>query len=294
MKMLRLGCLVISALLATQAWAGGCQLMKYGTLPVEMLGGRATTMVKINGNDTRFVLDTGAVFNFMSRANALSLGLKLRAAPFGLRMSGVGGAASVEFAEVKAFGILDTTLKNIGFIVGGTDIGHGLLGANLLDVADLEVDLAHGKLTLFKPDHCKKLAMAYWTKDGNYNVADIEPAENRNDRRTFLTVTINGRKVRALLDSGAFATVLSRRAAERIGIDLDGPDVKTGRRSFRVGAKSLKTWTVPIESFSVGTETIQHSQMQVIDGSMGDGNTDMLLGVDFLLAHHMFIANSQR
>jgi tetratricopeptide (TPR) repeat protein len=55
----------------------------------------------------------------------------------------------------------------------------------------------------------------------------------------------------------------------------------------------VKTWTVNIDSFSVGSETIQHSQMQVIDGRIGD-NTDMLLGVDFLLAHHMFIANSKR
>jgi len=71
--MFRLACLLISALLASPVWADGCQLLKYGTLPVEMFGGRATTMVKINGKDTRFALDTGAVFNFMSRANALSL-----------------------------------------------------------------------------------------------------------------------------------------------------------------------------------------------------------------------------
>ncbi|MEO6800527.1 MAG: aspartyl protease family protein [Rhodanobacter sp.] len=293
MRKSRLICLVISALLASPAWAGGCQLVKYGTFPVEMRDGRATTMVKINGNDTRVALDTGAVFNFMSRANALSLGLKLRAAPFGLRMSGVGGTADVEFTEVKSFGILDTTLKNIGFVVGGTDSGFGLLGANLLDVADLEVDLAHGKLSLFKPEDCKKEALAYWTKGGNYNVADIDRAEGPNDRRTFLTVTINGKKVRALLDSGAYATVLSRRAAERLGIDLDGPDVKIDHSSIGIGARPVKTWTVRIDSFSVGTETIQHSQMQVFDGSMGNGGTDMLLGVDFLLAHHMFVANSQ-
>src|SRR6185437_3309771 len=82
--------------------------------------------------------------------------------------------------------------------------------------------------------------------------------------------------------------------AERIGIHLDAPGVKVGTRSIGVGSKAVKTWTVRIDSFSVGTETIQHSQMQVIDGDMGDGRTDMLLGVDFLLAHHMFIANSQR
>ncbi|TAM99459.1 MAG: tetratricopeptide repeat protein, partial [Rhodanobacteraceae bacterium] len=45
---------------------------------------------------------------------------------------------------------------------------------------------------------------------------------------------------------------------------------------------------------SVGTETIQHSEMLVMDGNFGDGSTDMVLGVDFMLAHHMYVANSQR
>ena len=294
MKMLRLAWLGISALLASHAWADSCQLKDYGTLPVEMVGGQATTMVQINGNNTRFVLDTGAFFDFMSQANASSLGLKLRPAPFGFRIGGVGGTADVHFTQVKDFGILGTTLHDIGFIVGGTDMGNGLLGANLLDLADLEIDLAHGKLTLFKADHCDKRSLAYWSKNGNYNVADIESVDNQFDRRTFLSVTINGKQVRALLDSGAYATVLSRRAAERVGIDLNAPGVEAGSNGIGIGTRSVKTWTVRIDSFSVGTETIQHSQMQVIDGSMGDGKTDMLLGVDFLLAHHMFIANSQR
>jgi len=289
--MLRLGCLGIGALLASQAWADGCQLKDYGTLPVDMVGGQATTLVKINGTDTRFVLDTGAFFNTMSRANALSLGLKLRPAPFGFRIGGIGGNADVQFTQVKDFGILDTTLHKVAFVVGGTDAGHGLLGANLLDLADLEIDLAHGKLTLFSTVGCEKHSLAYWSTDGKYNDADVVSSGDQHDRRTFFNVTINGKKVRAVLDSGAYATALSRRAARRVGIDLDAPDVKAGN-SIGIGARAVKTWTVRIDSFSVGSETIQHSQMQVIDGDMGD--TDMLLGVDFLLAHHMFIANSQR
>lgn len=292
-RILRLGCLGISALLASQAWAEGCQLMKYGTLPVEMVDGRATTMVKINGKDARFVLDTGAFFNLMSHASALSLGLKSRATPYGLRITGVGGSADAEFAEAQSFGVLDTTFKRVAFVVGGTDMGHGLLGANFLDAVDLDLDLAHGKVTLFKPEHCRKVALAYWAKDGKYNVADMDSAPNANDRHTYLRVSINGKHVRALLDSGAYATVLSRRAAERVGIQLDGPEVSAGSGTFGIGGRSVRTWIVPIDSFSVGTETIQHSQMQIIDGDIGD-NTDMLLGVDFLLAHHMFIANSKK
>ena len=258
-----------------------------------MVGESATTIVKIDGKDTRFTLDTGAFFNTMSRAEALSLGLALRPAPFGFRLGGVGGSTSVDIAQVKDFGILGTTIKHVEFIVGGTDTGRGLLGANLLDLADLEIDLANGKMKLFQVNDCKKSALAYWTKDGKYNVADIERADNERDRRTFIEVTIDGKKLRAVLDSGAAATVLSRDAAKRIGIDLDGPGVKIGRRSFGIGSESVKSWTVPVDSFSVGTETIQHSQMEVIDGRIGR-DTDMLLGVDFLLAHHVYIANSQR
>ena len=294
MRMLRLCCLGVSALLASHVWAGQCQLERYGTLPVEMLGGRATTMVKINGADTRFALDTGAFFNIMSNASASSLGLKRRALPFGFHISGIGGAADAQYTRVKEFGILGTTLNNIDFLVGGSDAGYGLLGANLLDFADLEIDMAHGKFTLFKVDGCDKRPLAYWSQGRDYFMADIEPTGREIDRRTFIKVTINGKELRAMIDSGAYATVLTRSAAERVGIDLHAPDVKKDFSVSGFGAKTVPAWIVRIDAFSVGTETIQHSQMQVIDGSFGDSRTDMLLGLDYLLAHHMFIANSQR
>ena len=260
-----------------------------------MIGERPTTLVKVNGAVTRFAIDTGAWFSFMSRANADALGLKPFPAPFGFRMGGIGGSAFAEIAKVKDFGILDTDLHHVDFVVGGSDAGEGSLGANLLDFADLEIDLAHGKVTLFKPDGCRKSALAYWIKQGgSYNVADLRPSYNRNDRRSFVDVTIDGKTVRALLDSGAAATLLDRRAAERVGIDLKGPGVKPGGRIRGVGARTYQSWIVPIATFSVGTETIQHSEMLVMDGNFGDGETDMVLGVDFMLAHHMYIANSQR
>lgn len=274
------------------ARADGCKLTRYGTLPVEMVGERATTRIKVNGTDARFILDTGASFNFMSRATAQTLGLRPYPAPFGLRMGGIGGSADVQVAKIRDFGVLGTELHDVLFLVGGSDIGEGLLGANLLDLADLEVDLAQGKATLFRPDGCSKSALAYWATGRDYNVADLHPAGS-SDRRSYVDVVINGKKLRALLDSGATATMLGRRAAERVGIDLNGPAVKEGRRIGGIGRKLYQSWIVPIESFSVGTETIQHSQMLVVDDDIGGGATDMLLGVDFMLAHHMYIANSQ-
>ena len=73
MGALRIFCLGIGVLVAGNAWADGCQLSELGTFPVEMIGGKATTMLKINGADARFILDSGATLNVMSNATAKSL-----------------------------------------------------------------------------------------------------------------------------------------------------------------------------------------------------------------------------
>lgn len=274
--------------------AAQCSLQEYGSLQVEMLGQQPTTTVKINGTDTRFMLDTGAFYSMMSTASAQALGLHTRALPFDYRVGGIGGSTTARYTQVKEFGILGTTLKNIEFIVGGSDAGYGLLGANLLDIADLEIDLAHGKMNLFKPDGCDKSGLAYWSKAGAFNMADIDTSGSRTAaHQTVVEVKINGKKLRAMIDSGASATVMSRHAAEHVGIDLNGPNVKPGITGTGIGSKALTAWTVNIDSFEFGTELIQHTQMEVLDGSIGGGDVDMLLGADFLLAHRMYIANSQ-
>jgi clan AA aspartic protease (TIGR02281 family) len=295
MKLSRCGCMLIGMLLAGHAWAdGSCQLKDYGTLPVDMINGQPTTMIKINGTDTRFILDTGSFFNMMPNAKALSLKLKPWAMPDNFHTAGVGGITSnMKYTNVKELGLLGSSLDNIGFLVGGSDTGYGLLGANVLDAADLELDLSHGKVTLLSTYNCGNSPLAYWVKQGGYNVADLKPSRSDIDRRSFVDVLINGKTLHAVLDTGASYTLMSRDAAERIGIDLNAPGVKASGRTSGVGSRAVKTWTVDIDSFTVGTETIHHSQMVVLDGSLGNTDTDMLLGVDFILAHHMYIANSQ-
>jgi predicted aspartyl protease/tetratricopeptide (TPR) repeat protein len=286
---------VVALILSGAAFADSCKVSDYGALPVDMVGGRATTIINVNGKDTRFILDSGAMYNSMSRANADSMGLRQRPLSEDFRGSGIGGSYSLELTHVQDFGILGVTLHDIQFLVGGSDPGMGLIGANLLDFADLDIDLAQGKLHLMKPSGCRKWSMAYWATGGGYQIADLLPAYNSSDHRSFVNVTINGKQFRALLDTGAWATLLTRHAAEKAGIDLSTPDVKASYAASGMGARSYRTWTVPIDTFSIGTETIQHSKMQVMDGDIGGGPDapDMLLGVDFFLAHHIFIANSQ-
>jgi predicted aspartyl protease len=292
-----LAALALAALGPTQASAGGCRVDDFGTLPVELVGGRATTMVKINGRDTRFIMDTGAFFNTMSRANASGLGLTLQMAPQGFYISGVGGDAGASLAQVKDFGILGANLHNILFVVGGSDTGMGLLGANLLLIGDLDLDLAQGKAKLLKPNlSCQKVSMAYWAPDGNYNEATLLPHEGDRDRKARLTVMVNGKPVKALLDTGAPTTVISHKAAERSGIDLSPGATKPEGETGGIGKRRYNSVIARVSLYQVGTESIQNSRMSVIDGAIDDGPDpiEMLIGLDFIMAHHIFIANSQR
>ncbi len=117
---------LIAFVVASPAWADKCQLSSYGTLPVEMVGDRATATVKINGQDSRFILDTGAFFGTMSRATAEALGLKLDPAPEGFFMEGIGGTVRPDVTWVRDFEILGATLHKIEFVVGGSDMGEGI------------------------------------------------------------------------------------------------------------------------------------------------------------------------
>jgi predicted aspartyl protease len=285
---------IVCCALPSLAWAD-CKVVNYGMMQVEVVGQRATTMVGVNGKDTRFMLDTGATYGTLARANVEALGLKREGAPFGMRMSGVGGSTSVDLTRVKDLGLLGVTLHDMTFLVGGSDTGMGVIGANLIDVFDADIDLANGQFKLFRPSGCGSLAMAYWAKDGQFQTAELHHAEKESDRRSFVDVMINGRPVRALLDTGAQATEISRRAAERVGLDLSKADAGGGLVTRGVGGQSRKSWILPVDTYAIGTETIQHNKMLVIDGDFGEGSDapDMLLGIDFFLAHHVYIANSQ-
>jgi predicted aspartyl protease/tetratricopeptide (TPR) repeat protein len=291
--------LIRLAACAGLAWPGlaaaQCRLTDEGSLAVEMLNQRPTTMASVNGKSTRFILDTGATFGSMARANVEALGLTREAAPGHLRLGGIGGTVQTEMTRVKSLGLANASLKDVEFLVGGTDMGMGVIGASLLDSVDLDVDLANGRLRLLRPVGCGGGSMAYWAAPGQAHVATLRPAARAYDRRSFVDVTVNGQSVRAVLDSGAQATLITRRAARRVGLDLSGATGATGLVNSGVGAQHYPAWIVPIQRWQIGDERIENSRIEVMDGELGQSEDapEMLLGVDFFLSHHVFVANSQ-
>jgi len=286
---------VLAAAWGNSALAAQCTLGVMADLPVTMQGLRAEVPTKINGRDTSFWLDSGAFFSTMPKAKAIELNLKLEQAPYGLRMMGIGGEFDVDLTTIKSFGIVGHDLKNMQFLVGGSDSGNGLIGRNILGMADTEFDLANGSVKLITPLNCGDTPLINWAPGKPYFTVPLLPSPNSRDHQFRLPVAINGAKIVAEFDTGAPTSLLSRRAAERAGIDLSGPGVVASSGFGGFGRRTEKGWIVPVASVAIGDEEILRTKIDVIDNTiLGNTGPDMLLGADYILAHHIYVARGQR
>ena len=284
-----------SLLLAPRVQAAeGCTLGKVAEFPVTMAGYRPLITAKINNQDARFVLDSGAFYSMISTATAAEFNLKLKAGPYGLRLQGIGGAVTTQIATVTDFAIAGALIHNIEFLVGGSEVGSaGLIGQNFLHQWDVEYDFSRGVVRLFKPEGCRKARLAYWLTAGQtYSVTDLESV-TKSLVHTIGEGYVNGHRIRVMFDTGAYNSVLSLRAAARAGITTDSPGVVEAGYSRGIGRAMVKTYIATASSFKIGDgEEIQNARLRITDSDLPDA--DMLLGSDFFVSHHVFVANSQR
>jgi tetratricopeptide (TPR) repeat protein/predicted aspartyl protease len=274
--------------------ASKCQLAKLAELPITMLGLRPTIIAKINDQDAKFALDSGAFYSIISSATADQFNLRRQAAPFGLRVKGIGGSAAAEETTIKLFTIAGIPVHNITFLVGGSEIGGGvigLLGQNLLEKWDIEYDFAKGVVRLFKASDCSHVSLAYWaTAQQPLSIMDISYTTPMTPHTTG-TAFINGVRIKVMFDTGAWTSMLTLRAAARAGIKPDTPGVAEAGYMTGIGRGNVKTYIAPFSSFKIGdNEEIKNTRLRIADE---DVDEDMLIGADFFLSHHLLVSNSQ-
>ena len=270
-----------------------CTLGKVAELPITMAGTRPLITAKINDKEARFVLDSGAFYSMISAPTAAEFNLKLKRAPFGLTVQGIGGSVNPEIATVKEFGIAGALVHNVEFLVGGSEIGaEGLIGQNFLEQWDVEYDFSKGVVRLFKPKGCNKYRLAYWVAPGQtYSEMEIETVIQAR-LHTIGEGYVNGQKIRVMFDTGAYTSVLSLKAAARAGIKTDSPGVVEAGYSGGIGRSRVKNYLATASNFKIGdNEEIKNARLRIADTDLPD--SDMLLGSDFFVSHHIFVSNSR-
>jgi len=280
--------------LAPGAAPAACVIRKFAELPVTMVGTRPLIQARINGAPVMLMADSGAFYSFLSPGTASQHHLRLDPAPFGMVSLGVGGSAALSVARVQAFTLAGFVVPKAVFLVGGSEVGGeavGLIGQNILGIADVEYDLAGGVIRLMRPDGCGEKPLAYWAGPSlPYGMVNIAPVEPRNPH-TSGTALINGVKINVIFDTGASMSMLKRSTSKRVGIALDSPEVTTAGFSGGIGRRPVQTWIAPVANFEIGGEKIEHTRLRIGDSDIPGG--DMLLGADFFLSHRVYVANGQ-
>lgn len=272
--------------------------LKVADLPVTMKGLRPMVHAKINGSDALFIADSGAFYSSLTSAAATRYQLHLELAPYE-RLVGVGGEAQAWVTTVKTFTLLDDALSDVGFLVGTAEFGDGvagLIGQDIFrSVGDVEYDLAHGLIRLVRTKNCTGVSMAYWAKSQPAYDIDIDPPSEQFPHTTARAY-LNGTEIRVMFDTGAGRSILTLAAAKRAGVTPESPGVVPAGEVRGVGPLGVKTWIAPFASFRIGNEEVRNTHLRFgdIDIRSAHRNVDMLLGADFFLSHHIYVANSQR
>lgn len=268
-----------------------CRGAAIAELPVVMEGRRPLVKATVNGAKSAFLVDSGAIFSMISPASAGRLGLALRPVPRSFSMAGIGGTVDAQVATVRRFEVAGRTLFDVDFFVGGSEVGAtGLLGQNVLGIADAEYDLAGGMVRLLRAGACADRAL----RDGVWHPfpgMDIEPLTPRQ-RHISGIASLNGIALRAVFDTGAPTTLLSLAAARRAGIRPGDSAMLPGGAANGLGGSIAQSWVAPGVHYRIGNTEIRGDVLRIAD--IGEAPFDLLIGADFFLAHRVYVANSRR
>jgi len=291
---------IAGALLAPLQAQAACKLTTVN-IPVTMDGLRPLVNAKIAGEPVKLIVDSGAFFSYLN-AGVVSR-LKLRPLPQEKLGSHIPVAAATVASGAKGvdtvtgivtapkFEFAGGSFDNWAFLTSGAlQDASGLLGQNVLHAMDDEYDFANGALKLVKVNDCQGANLVYWAKPGmTYSEAPLESA-GWNDDHTVATVEINGVKMRAFFDTGAATSFITARAAAPAGVKTSDPGAKPTRVTHALDG-TMKTWVAPFASVKIGDEEIKNTRLTI--GESEANEFDVLIGADFFLAHHVYVANSQ-
>ena len=219
---------------------------------------------------------------------------------------GTGGESKVYTAFVN-----DIKIGKVGWhgvnleVTWDTDLPYGaIVGANFLFQNDVEFSLRDKEIRFFEPKDCDNAFLGYWDKNAvAIRLDEMAP----DDLRPTVEITANGKKLRALIDSGAPLTSIDVAAAARLGVTPQSPGAIAVGAVGGVGTHENDAWTVPLDDITIGDETISHPRILMLNlygslykdeharwaGEYVEGQPPVILGEDFLRSHRLLVAMSQ-
>lgn len=289
------------------AWANDCPLKRLASMPMVLNRAREVVIpVTLQGKmPGKLMIDTGAPVSAISQSVAAALDLEGRPLQggiygFGGRKVETGVTLDLKLDQMVARGAVLPVAPEAVF--GGRSDISGIFGADFLSNYDLELDFGGGKVNLFSSDHCAG-QVVYWAKD-----FIAIPFTMDAGHHIELPVELDGKRMRAMLDTGASLTLIGWRDAGLIfGIDRELPGVQAGGMVMTFDGAKMPASTYRFHTLDIGgiafhdpelLLTEQHQMGTETRGSaMNQAELDrptLVLGMSELTKLHLYIAYGER
>lgn len=267
--------------------------------------------VTIEKTDKLMLLDTGAGWTTITQRAVDELKLDTRSVP--INLYNVSGVYSDRAARAESFNIGGLHAGSYDFMI---DPGKplyddasiaGVLGQNVFKHFDIDIDFGAGKLNFISQDHCEGKVI-YWPA----TAVAVIPTHVLKDGQVIIPVTLNGKTLKAELDTGSTDTTLMQRSAEGdFNLKLGSADTPTaGVLPDRTGAYTYHHvfQTLSLEGLDIRNPDIYilpdmlrglvssepHVGSMLRDPEDVDKTPDMLLGMNVLRHLHVYIAYKEQ
>jgi predicted aspartyl protease len=274
-------------------WPADCRLEQVAQVPMSLNTGHVVIPASANGKDLTLGIDTGGYGTSLSKAGIARLGLTYAARLGAIIPAGGGAWFSEGDVHLGSLRIGDLELDRMYLPeMDALPAADGLIGPDILNKYDVELDFSGKIFRLFKTHPCADHAVT-WTS--SYTVLPFTLTQNGHVR---VRVTLDGQDADAILDTGAPISVLSTQDANSMfrlngnsaGVEAVNPV------SGPAWGRPAKAYATTFKTLTIGGVTVQGPRMELIEGHnfLGHDFARLVLGNDVLSRFHLYIAYRQQ
>jgi len=267
-----------------------CDIVVVAKMPLEVRNRLLVVPAGIGGKWVTLLVDTGAERTVLSGEVVAKLGLA-RDEKIVTRSVGMGGAFIANDAIIPGLVLGGYRFPLSRVSVGQFQFGpglaaDGLLGSDILLAYDLDIDVPGRTLTFYRRRVCPDVRPP-WDEP----FARIDGVRALRDR-LLVPLELDGVKGMGILDTGAQATTISLRMAERLGLTQASMANDPIVQHHGAGPGSMAARLHRFNMLRIGPAVAPSPLLSVLPVDAGVG--DALVGEDFVNGHRIWMSFGSR
>jgi len=267
-----------------------CDLVVVAKMPLEVRNRLLVVPAGIDGKWIALLVDSGAERTTLSSDVVAKLGLA-RDPKMVTRSTGLGGTVVSNDAIIPGLVLggvrFPVTRLPVGQFRFGPDLAaDGLLGSDILLAFDLDIDVPGHTLTLYRSRLCPDVKPP-WTEP----FARVAGVRAQKDR-LLVPLELDGVQGMGILDTGAQATTIGPRMAERLGLTAQSLANDRIVRHSGAGPGTQEAHLHHFGLLTIGPAIAADPILSVLPVDAGVG--DALVGEDFINGRRIWLSFTNR